>query len=115
MGFLRDASLIQARINRSPFAIALCVLVAGAFAYQFYWRDDPYRDGAEAFVRKDPAILQVVGDIRRVNLTTTLQGGCTPRCPTYVYSVVGTRAIVKVSVHSWVAAGGQLQFRILER
>ena len=91
---------------------AVCVLVFCAIAWGLYWKDDPYRDGAEAFVRGDPGTAQTVGDIRRVNLKRVSQGSCSPACPTYDFSVVGTRAIVRVSVLVTTGAAGTLQFRI---
>jgi hypothetical protein len=112
MGLFKDASDIQDRVSRAPFAIALALLLLGCIAYQFHWRDDPYRDGAERFLRGDAAIAHAAGEIRRVNLKSVVGGACKSRCDTYIFSVVGTRAIVRVAVESWQADDGQPGFRI---
>jgi hypothetical protein len=98
MGFFKDASDLQDRVNRSPIAIALILLVIGSFACVTYWRDKPYRDAAESLIRRDQRIAETVGEIRRINHKSTSQGGCAFQCPTHRFSVVGTRAIAHVSI-----------------
>lgn len=115
MNFFKDAADIQDRVNRSPIWIALVALLLGSFAYALHWRDDPYRDGAVTFISRDAVTVQAAGEIRRINLKRVEDGGCEPRCDTYVFAVVGTRAIVRVSVKSWQGAAGKPAFRILWR
>lgn len=115
MNFFKEAADIQDRANRSPIAIALVAILLGCFTYTLHWRDDPYRDGAETFIRADAVTVQTAGDIRRINLKRVVIGGCQPRCDTYVFDVVGTRAIARVSVKSWQGPTGKPEFRILSR
>lgn len=115
MNFFEEAADIQDRVNRSPVAIILVALLLGCFTYVLYWRDDPYRDGAETFIRTDAVTVQTVGEIRRINLKRVEGGGCKPRCDTYVFAVVGTRAIARVSVKSWQGLTGEPAFQIVSR
>ena len=115
MNFFKKAADIQDGANRSPVAIALVALLLGCFTYALQWRDDPFRHGAETFIRTDAVTLQTAGEIRRINLKRVESGGCKPRCDTYVFAVVGTRAIARVSIKSWQGPTGKPAFRILSR
>ena len=115
MNFFKEAADIQDRVNRLPIAIALTALLIGGITYSLHWSDDPYRDGAVTFIRTDAVTLQAAGEIRRINLKRVQHGACKPRCDTYVFAVVGTRAIVYVSVKSWEGAAGKPAFRIVSR
>lgn len=112
MGFFKNAWDLRDRVNRSPVVIALMLLLLGGFTYSIHWRDDPSRDGAEKLVRADAAIAQAAGDIRRVNLKRVAHGACGPQCSAYTFSVVGTRAIVRVTVEARAGAQGKPDLRI---
>jgi len=115
MNFFKDAADIQDRANRSPIWIGLVALLVSGFIYALHWRDDRYRDGAVTFISRDAVTVQAAGEIRRIYLKRVENGGCKPRCDTYVFDVVGTRAIVRVSIKSWQGTAGKPAFHILSR
>lgn len=112
MGWVNDAADIQARVNRSPMAIVLILLVLGFMLYRFHWSDDPLREGADKAVRNDPAVVQKMGQIRRINLKTTVRPACSLPCATYLFDVVGTLAIMRVEVESRKPPNGQIDLRV---
>ena len=113
MGFFKNASELQSGLNRSGVLIAIVLVLVLGGAYQFHWADKPYRDGAERHVRGDAVVAQAAGDIRRVNLKTIVRGSCQSRCSTYIFSVLGTRALLRVGVESWNGPQGKPVYRIV--